>query len=159
MMAVAVPDAAELPLTTAIARPARTCYELFCDAERVPEWLSVVRSARVRQRNRAGRPSVVTFLAELERATVGYTLDYDYRERDLGVSWSTALAGNLLVAGWAQFTPLGPAAALMTYQLVLDVECAAATWRDPFFDGHPASSVMSDFRDFAVRAADLREMR
>jgi uncharacterized membrane protein len=159
MFAVAVPDPAQLPLTTAIGRPARVCYELFCDAERVPEWLRVVRSARVRERNRGGRPTVVTFLAELERATVGYTLDYAYRERDLGVSWSTASDGNLLVAGWAQFTPLGPAAALMTYQLVLDTECAAATWLDPFFDGHPASSVMSDFRDFAIRAADLSKIR
>lgn len=104
----------EIPLTTAIKRPARLCYELFCEASRIPEWVTVVRSAHVNERNHRGRPLNVTFLAQLERATVGYRLHYEYRERDLG--------GTL------------------------------SAWDDPFYNGHASSAVMSDFRDFAIRA-------
>jgi uncharacterized membrane protein len=150
--AVAVPDPGDLPLTAAIARPARLCYELFCEAERIPEWIPVIRSAHVNERNYAGRPVDVGFFARLARATIGYRVRYLYRERDFGVSWSTVEGAGVLVAGWAQFTPLDGATALLTYQLTLDLGGAMAEWDDPFFEGHAPSAVMSDFRDYALRA-------
>jgi uncharacterized membrane protein len=151
--AAVLPELDEIPLTTAIARPARLCYELFCDVSHIPEWVAVVHSAKVERRNPRGRPALVSFLASLTRATVGYRLRYEYRERDLGVSWATAPGGGVEVAGWAQFTPLSADACLLTYKLDLDLGGTMATWSDPFFDGHAASAVMSDFRDFATRIA------
>lgn len=150
--AVALPSDA-IPLTTAIGVPARWCYELFCEASRIPEWLPAVHSARVMKRNDRGRPTDVTFLANLERATVGYRLHYSYRERDLGVSWATDRNSGIVVAGWAQFTPLSDQAALVTYDLMLDLGGTLARWEDPYLNGHPASAIMSDFRDFATRAS------
>src|SRR5688572_6382182 len=66
-------------LTVALPRPADQCYELFCNVERIPEWLQVVRSTIVRRKDRLGRPREVSFLARLQRATIGYTLSYAYR--------------------------------------------------------------------------------
>lgn len=151
--AAAVPSPEELPLTTAIARPARHCYELFCAADRTPEWVTVIHSARVLERDTAGRPALVSYLANLRRATVGYRLHYSYRDRDLGVSWSTAAGSGVTVAGWAQFTPLRADSTLLTYNLHLDLGGALADWDDPFFDGHAASAVMSDFREFVLRTS------
>ena len=140
----------DLPLTTPIPRPARDCYELFCDVTRMPEWVAVLKSAVVEARNVSGRPGTVSFLASFTRATIGYTLLYRYNERELGVTWKNRNEG-LHIEGWAQFIPLGNNTTLLSYELTLDCRGVLADWADPFFQGHAASTVMNDFREFATR--------
>lgn len=137
-------------LSTALPRPADDCYDLFCEVARIPEWLSVVRSAMVVRRDFHERPTEVAFLARLERATVGYTCHYRYEPGRRRVDWSTAPGARLRVAGAASFQPLGPSTCLMSYQLDLDVGGLPA-WSDPMFEGHAASASLLDFRDFVLR--------
>lgn len=140
-------------LSIALPKPADACYALFCDAERIPEWLSVVRSVVVTSRDHRGRARDVAFLARLQRATLGYTCRYRYDASDRHVSWATPSDATILIQGFSQFAPLGERACLMTYSLDLDLgeEGALPAWSDPFFEGHAASSTMHDFRDFAIR--------
>lgn len=139
-------------LSVTLPRPAEECYALFCDIERLPEWLAVIRSAVVTRRDLDDRPRQVSFLARLERATVGYTCTYRYRHSDLAVSWSTPAGSGIRVEGYARFVPLGESACLMTYSLVLDLgESGLPGWADPFFEAHAASATLNDFRDFATR--------
>lgn len=142
-------------LSIALPRPADIAYRLFCDVERIPEWLPIVRSAVVTRRDRRGRARDVAFLARLERATVGYTCRYRYDEADRHVAWATPAEASIVVQGFAQFAALGDRACLMTYSLDLDLGAHGALpgWSDPFFDGHAASTAMHDFRDFVTRAA------
>jgi uncharacterized membrane protein len=141
----------ESSLTATIPRPAARCFELFCDIRRVPEWLPIIRSAQVRERDARGRAREVAFLARLEGATIGYTLIYSYDERDLAVSWRTIGGSAIDVAGRVQFGPLGERAALISYRAVLALRPWLPPWADPVFAAHPESAVVSEFRDFVLR--------
>lgn len=138
-------------VSVALARPADDCYALFCQAERIPEWLAVVRSAFVTRRDVRGRATEVSFLARLTNATIGYTCRYRYHAGDRRVAWTTPAESNILVKGFASFSPLGPKACMMTYGLDLDLG-DLPTWSDTFFQGHAASATLGDFRDFVTRA-------
>jgi hypothetical protein len=106
----------------------------------------------VLEKNADGRPERVAFLAQLDRATIGYTLQYRYKERELAASWHTPEDAMTIVSGRVQFLPLGDRACLMQYSLILELpEGALPTWEDPFFDGHAASAVINDFRDYINR--------
>lgn len=138
-------------LSIALARPADQCFALFCDVERIPEWLAVVRSSVVTARDTRGRATQVAFLARLEHATIGYTCRYRYHQKDRRTAWSTPESSRITVRGFAQFQPLGDRACMMTYGLNLDLP-GLPGWSDPFFAGHAASASLSDFRDFVSRA-------
>lgn len=143
-----VPDV----FTVALPRPADDCYQLFCAIERIPEWLNVVRTIVVTDRDRHQRPRQAAFLARLKGATVGYTLDYRYRSMDRWLGWSTPEGSSFTILGCGQFTPLGERSCLMTYSLLLDLASGGLPgWGDSQFDGHAASSAMIDFRDFVLR--------
>ena len=130
----------------------RDAYHAFCDAESQPHWVSVVKSVRVLSRNAAGRAKRAAYLARLQNGSIGYTLHFRYNERERSVSWGTAPGSLTLVAGRAQFIPLGDRATLMQYQLTLELpENALPPWEDPFFSGHATSVVMNDFRDYVTR--------
>jgi uncharacterized membrane protein len=135
----------------ALTRPADPCYELFCDVERIPEWLAVVRSAMVTSRDARGRASEVAFLARLEHATIGYSCKYRYHTRDRRIAWRTPEGSRITIGGFAEFQPLGDKACMMTYSLDLDLP-GLPEWSDPFFAGHAASATLSDFRDYVTRA-------
>jgi hypothetical protein len=139
-------------LSTSLPIDAATAYEAFCRAESIPSWLSVVQSVRVLSRTRSGRPARAAFVGRLQRGTIGYTLFYRYREAERAVSWGTAAGSMTLVAGRAQFIPLGERATLMQYQLAFDLpEDALPDWSDPFLSGHTTSVVMNDFREYVIR--------
>lgn len=111
-----------------------------------------MKSARVLSWHATGRPKRAAFLARLQNGAIGYTLHYHYNEREKTVSWGTAPGSMTLVAGRAQFIPLGDRATLMQYQLMLELpEDALPPWEDPFFSGHATSVVMNDFRDYVTR--------
>lgn len=141
------------PIEARIARPATVCYELFCDVESMPEWMPILRSVSVRSRYRNGRPCDVSFLASLHRATVGYTLTYTYRERDLHVAWCPEADTGINVGGWAHFRAVNVDSCLLVCDLWLNPAGVVNRWRDPLFDAHAPFAVASRFRGFATRAA------
>lgn len=138
-------------LSTSLPVNVRDAFDAFCDVESSPRWVSVVRSVRVLCWTGSGRPKRAAYLARLQQGAIGYTLHYRYSERERIVSWGTAPGSMTLVAGRAQFIPLGDRATLMQYQLALELpEDALPPWEDPFFSGHATSVVMNDFRDYVT---------
>jgi uncharacterized membrane protein len=139
-------------LSVALPRNAEDCYALFCDITRVPEWLRIIRSAVVTEKDRHGRPRRVAFLARLQRATIGYSCRYRVREQDLRVTWATPQHASIKVRGFAQFSGLGERSCLLQYHLDVDLgNHGLPAFDDELFDAHAPSATMSDFRDFAIR--------
>lgn len=141
-------------LSTTLPVSAPEAYALMSQSERTPEWMSVVRSARTLTRYLDGRPEKVAFMVNLTRASMGYTLRYTYDDKDLILAWSTAEGAKTTVAGTARFQPLGARACLLHYEIELDKHASLPAWGDDMYNGHPASSVISDFRDFVQRTKD-----
>jgi uncharacterized membrane protein len=139
-------------LSIALPRPAAACYRLFCDVERTPEWLPVLASAVVTERDRHGRARTVAYQARLERAGVGYSCRYSYVPDGHQIAWSTPNAASIAVRGVAQFQALAPASCLMTYALDLRISVDLPAFADPTFALHASSAALADFRDFARRA-------
>lgn len=147
-----LPEGGPELLTSTLPVSAVAAYEMFCEIDRVPEWLNVTRSARVLEWDDMDRPVRVAFRAELERASVSYTLHYTYCSDRLEVSWTTRSGCGTTVAGSAKFTPLGPNASMIHYELTLDLAGGSLPrWDDPFFDAHAASAVVAGYRDWLKR--------
>lgn len=136
-------------LTVALPRSADDCYRLFCDIPRVPEWLPVVATSVVTQRDAAGRAKKVAFQASLQRATVGYSCLYRYRAEERMVSWGTPARASIVVRGMAQFQPLAPASCLMTYALGLRIGRGLPVFADATFASHASSAALAAFAAFA----------
>lgn len=142
-------------LSVALPRPAAACYALFCDVERTPEWLSVIRSAVVTESDGRGRARRVAYQVGLKRASIGYSCVYGYHESERRVSWSTSERSSILVRGFAQFQSLADRSCLMSYGLEVDLgSLGLPAFDDAQYDAHAASASLSDFRDFAIRSLD-----
>jgi hypothetical protein len=139
------------PITTEVSATlpvgAGTAFEAFGDVTKTPRWLSVVQSARVVRSDAHGRPLLVAFLARLERATIGYSLEYTWDETDLTVSWTTPASGSVRIIGDVRFTPLSTRACLMHYRLSLELPFESE-WANASFGGHAAAAVASEFREY-----------
>lgn len=144
------------PITTEVSATlpvgAGTAYAAFADVARTPSWLSIVQSARIARTDDGGRPSVVAFLARLERATIGYSLHYRWDPARLAVTWATPEGGSVRIAGDARFTPLTARACLMHYRLAIELPFSA-DWANASFEGNAAAAVASEFREYLRRAA------
>ncbi len=154
MVAVAVPESEDVPgdwLTVSLPRAADSAYALFCDVERVPEWLPVVSSAVVTDRDRDGRARRVAFQASLRRATIGYTCSYRYHARDHRLSWSTSPRSSIVVRGMAHFQAVAANVCLMTYSLDLRVGRGLPPFAEATFANHASSATLADFREYAIR--------
>ena len=138
-------------ITTTHPVNAQTCYELFCDIDRIPEWVSAVRSVQSLAFDDAGSPFKAAFLAIFGSASTGYTLEYDYYDQHRMVSWATPNGTLARIAGRALFVPLSDRAAMMHYQLEVDWPPSLGLGRS-LYDGHPASASLNDFRDYVTRA-------
>jgi uncharacterized membrane protein len=144
-------------LSVALPRPADDCYALFSEIERTPEWLRILRSAVVTQRDQRRRATAVAFQASLERATIGYTCFYRYHASERRVYWSTANGASIKITGFAQFQSLTTEACMMTYGVDLDLgDQYLPAWADPVFARNAASATMNDFRDWVVNAYHRR---
>jgi hypothetical protein len=147
-------NAAFPPATTEVAATlpvrAQIAYEVFADTGETPRWLSVIQAAHVLERAVDGRATRVSFRASFERATLGYVLDYAYRDDELAVSWHSSRAGSIRIDGDARFTPLSSRACLMTYRLTLELP-VSSDWVERHYDGHAASAVVGDFREHLRR--------
>jgi uncharacterized membrane protein len=141
-------------LSSTLPISAEEAYALMSLSERIPEWMAVVRSARTLTRYLDGRPEKVAFIVNLQRASMGYTLRYSYDDSALTLKWATAPGAKTVVAGSARFQPLGPKACLVHYELELSKHSSLPAWNDEMYNGHPASSVLNDFRDFVQRTKD-----
>ena len=143
------------PITTEVSATlpvgAGTAYEVFADVAQTPRWLSVVQSARVIEADERGRPVRVAFLARMERATIGYTLHYQWDDDGLGVAWSTAADASVRIAGDVRFRALSARACLMHYRLTIELPFDAG-WINESFDGNAAAAVACDFREHLRRA-------
>jgi hypothetical protein len=137
-------------VSTTLPVGAGVAYEIFADVVQTPRWLPVVQSAKVLDRNAAGRPEKVAFMGKLERGSLGYTLVYRYDDASLLVSWQTPESSSVVLAGEARFLPLSPRACLMVYRLAMELPLSAG-WSDPSYEGHPASAVVADFREHLKR--------
>jgi hypothetical protein len=138
-------------LTVSLPRPAEACYELFCDIERVPEWLPILASAIVTERDPKGRARRVAFQASLQRATIGYSLTYRYVAEELRVTWSTSPRATTVVRGLASFQEVAPRACLMTYGLDFRPGRGLPPLAHATHEHHPSSATLADFREFAIR--------
>jgi hypothetical protein len=93
----------------------------------------------------------VAFLCSLQRASVGYTLTYEFAAAERRVSWTTRPRASLRVRGTAHFQPLGPASCLMTYGLDLSFGGREPRFDDDAYASHATSAILADFRDFVLR--------
>jgi len=137
-------------ITTTLPVCALVGYERFAAVEETANWLPVVRSARVLSRYPNGRPRRVSFIAQLERASIGYQLEYEFDDEALTVQFTTPPDANVKVTGWARFSPLGHYACMLEYQLSVD-RGGLPMWRDRFYEGHAPSAVLYHFRDHIHR--------
>jgi hypothetical protein len=146
-------DDVERPLTTTASATlpvaAEVAFEAFGDAAETPRWLSVLHAARVLERTADGRARRVAFVGRLERGSIGYTLDYAYDATALAITWCSAHDAAVQVRGEATFIPLSTQACLMTYSV--SIEAPVGPWNDPSFEHHPASSVVTSFREHLRR--------
>ncbi len=138
-------------MSVSLPTSAEHAFELFCDSERIHEWMTIVRSSRVIARNQNGRPTRTSFIAQRERSSMGYTLYYDYDEQALRVNWMTGALSSMRLNGYAYFTNLKEGRCMMHYELDVDAATPAPQWKDPMYNGHPASAVLCDFRDYVTR--------
>ncbi len=153
-MATALAFAPDAPLTsevsTTLTISAGAAYEVFADAVEIPRWLPLVQTARILARRDDGRPERVAFTRKLERGSLGYTLEYTYDPTTYTISWTTPATSNVIMAGEARFVPLSARACLMLYRLVLDLPIVDDLVSHEL-DGHPASLVVSEFREHLRR--------
>jgi len=138
-------------LSTQLPIPAKEAFALFAESGRVHEWMGIVRSSRVIARDNDGRPTRTAFIARLERSSMGYTMDYEYDAKTLTVRWNNGPAASTRISGTAQFARASHGCCMMHYHLEMESESALPPWGDPMYDGHPAASVISDFREFVSR--------
>jgi hypothetical protein len=150
--ALAYPTDAPLSseVSTTLTVSAGAAYEVFADAVEIPRWLPLVQSARILGRRDDGRPTRVAFTRKLERGSLGYTLEYSYDPTTYTISWTTPSTSNVVMSGEARFVPLSARACLMLYRLVLDLPIVDDLVSHEL-DGHPASLVVSEFREHLRR--------
>ncbi len=142
------PLSSEVSTTLSVA--AGVAFEVFSDVGEVPRWLPILQTSRILERTRDGRAARVQFTRKLERGSLGYTLEYTYDHQNLNVSWTTPPDSNVVLSGEARFVPLSSRACLMLYRLVLELPIVDDMLTNEL-DGHPASSVVSEFREHLRR--------
>jgi ribosome-associated toxin RatA of RatAB toxin-antitoxin module len=142
------PIASEVSTTLTVG--AGVAYEVFADAVEIPRWLPIVQAARIIGRTPDGRPSRVAFTRNLERGSLGYTLEYRYDPTTLSVSWSTSSTSNVVLNGEARFIPLSQRACMMLYRLELELPIVDDLIHSEL-DRHPASVVVAEFREHLRR--------
>jgi hypothetical protein len=142
------PPASEVSTTLTVG--AGAAYEIFADAVEIPRWLPLIQTARVVSRRLDGRATRVAFTRKLERGSLGYTLEYSYDPSTYTVGWATPVTSNVVLSGEARFVPLSNKACLMLYRLVIDLPIVDDLVSSEL-DGHPASLVVSEFREHLRR--------
>ncbi len=153
------PDELELKVTeeedrtiveARLEQTAEQCYRLFSDADHIAEWLVVVGTVVVRRRDDRGRALEVDFLGSLERASVAYTLSYEYDDPQLEVRWRHGGGSLKRLAGSARFLPDGEHCRLR-YTLATEQPRGLPPWADELYRARPAETVVLDFCEWLDR--------
>lgn len=142
------PHASEVSTTLSLG--AGAAFEIFADAVEIPRWLPLVQTARVLDRHDNGRANRVQFTRKLERGSLGYTLEYTYSPSNYTVGWTTPRSSNVVLSGEARFAPLSSRACLMLYRVTIELPIVDDLLASEL-DGHPASLVVSQFREHLRR--------
>ncbi len=145
------PDRIESALGMTLPTSASKAFLLFCESEASPEWMSIIRMAHAIDRQEDGKPTSTSFVANLVGASIGYTLNYKYCDVTKTVTWSTSRGTSTQISGQAQFTSLGPKACMMQYSVMISTESRLPALKDSMYNDHPASAVLSDFREYIDR--------
>lgn len=145
----------EVVVNATLHRPADHCYRLFCDADRIPEWLWVVDTAIVQERDESNRALRVDFMGALERASIGYTLRYAYSDDERRVSWHHEGRGVEQLFGSARFISLPDGGCQLEYRLDTRITEGLPPWADELYRTRPAESVVIDFCEYVERDADI----
>lgn len=144
----------ETVVTARLDRSAEHCYRVFSDADLIPEWLWVVDTAVVQERDDANRALRVDFIGALERASIGYTLCYEYDDQGREVRWHRAGGGERRLAGSARFADRDGGGCLMEYRLTSELTTGLPPWADQLYRQRPAETVVVEFCEFALREGD-----
>ena len=147
-LAQSSPLASEVSTTLTVGAP--VAYEVFTDNVEIPRWLPTIQKAQILTRRIDGRAGKVSFIRNLERGSLGYTLDYDYNPTELSVVWSTPTSSSVMLTGEARFVPLSNRACLMLYRLVIELPIVDDLITSEL-DKHPASRVVAEFREHLRR--------
>lgn len=137
-----------------LRRPAAQCYRFFTDADRFKEWLMVVGTAVVRERDAQGRAVTVDFMGSLKRASVSYTLSYDYDEEAHEVRWECKGGSMHQLKGSARFIPVDEGSCRLRYRLATMLPGHLPPWEDEMYRAKPAETVILDFCDWLDHDAD-----
>jgi hypothetical protein len=135
-------------VTVSLGWPAEHCYRLFADADRIAQWLYVVGTVVVRSRDASGRALEVDFMGSLERASVSYTLLYEYDNKARLVRWRYKSGSLKQLAGSARFESVGESACIFHYSLVTELPKHLPQWSDQLYRIRPAETVVIDFREW-----------
>jgi uncharacterized protein YndB with AHSA1/START domain len=125
--------------------PAERCYQAFNDASHIAEWLVVVGTVVIRQRDDKGRATEIDFLGSLQRASVAYTLSYEYDDEHLEVRWRHKSGSLRKLAGSARFIPGDEQSCRLEYRLATELPGNLPPWADELYRAHPAETVVLDF--------------
>lgn len=141
-------------VVTARLRPgADQCYGLFCDVDRIPQWLWVVDTAVVQERDAQNRATRVDFIGSLERAAIGYSLSYSYDDERREVRWHHVGSGVKELAGSARFIPHPAGGCTLEYRLTSELSSGLPPWADQLYRQRPAETVVIDFCEYVEREA------
>lgn len=80
--------------TTEIEASPAEILEVIADFDAYPDWVDGIKSAVVDDKGADGRPSKVSFEFSAMGFSATYTLEYDWKADDKGVSWSTVEASG-----------------------------------------------------------------
>jgi hypothetical protein len=88
-------------VTTFVPRDAATCWRVFTDVARLPEWVPGLRHAEILTKAR-GLPAEVHFQFA---HSLAYTLVYAYDKQQQEIRWEPKLGRREGVTGWVRFEP------------------------------------------------------
>jgi hypothetical protein len=98
------------------------CYAVLTDFDDYPQWAADIKSVLVEDRDREGRPSLVTFRAAAFGRSTSYTLRYDYSEAPTKLAW-TQERGDITrrLDGAYELLPSGDGGTEIIYSLTVDL--------------------------------------
>lgn len=100
-----------------IAKDADTAFACLCDIRSVPKWVRGVAKVEVLETDERERPTLARFVSMPARASVSYTLTYQYQDEDRCMRWHPAERGERTLEGEARIEELGDGRCRLTYQL------------------------------------------
>ena len=108
-----MPPTSELA-TVHLVKPAKRCFELFCEVGRLVAWVPGLRRAQTITTTVDGRARDVKFEFGESRT---YSLVYSYDVRALRIEFVPGVGERDAVRGWAEFVENPAGGATMTYAL------------------------------------------